>query len=140
MFHALWLTLTLATTMTFAAPLAAQQPAEDGPSPPIAGSQAGRKPPATKQTRRLPPFYARVVTSTQRLAIYDIQDKYQRRIEAIQAQIDALRGEMTTEIDRLLTPQQLKLLTDLKQQARRPPQIVAKPLEPPSNGAAPPSP
>lgn len=113
-----------------AAQATAQEPVGRPVAPRAGGSEKNTRPPAVKRTRRLPPLYSRVVTSPQRLAIYDIQDKYRMHIEALQVQIDVLRQQMTGEIDRLLTPEQVKLLADLKQQSRRAPQVVAQPVEP----------
>lgn len=107
----------------------AQEPADE-PQVRVPAPETGKRSGSVKRSRRLPPFYARVVNTGQRQAIYGIQDKYQLRIDALEEQIAAIRGQMTTEIDKLLTPEQVKALASLKQQARRVPQVLAKPVEP----------
>lgn len=108
----------------------AQEPADE-PQVRVPAPETGKGSGPVKRSRRLPPFYSRVVNTSQRQAIYGIQDKYQLRIDALEEQIAAIRGQMTAEIDQLLTPDQVKALASLKQQSRRMPQVVAKPVEPP---------
>lgn len=68
-----------------------------------------------KKVRRLPTYYAKVVTQKQREQIYDLQDKFDADIEALQSQISEKMKERDEAIASLLTPEQaaeVKRMTD----------------------------
>jgi hypothetical protein len=56
----------------------------------------------------LPPYYADVVDAKQREQIYKVQEEYQPKIAALEAQLKALRKEQSEKIAAVLTPDQLK--------------------------------
>lgn len=72
-------------------------------------SQEKKEAVATVRTkpRRLPTYYARVVTQLQRENIYNIQDRYEAEIRQIQAQMEAKIKERDQAIEDLLEPDQL---------------------------------
>jgi hypothetical protein len=61
---------------------------------------------------RLPKHYADVVTEKQREDIYKIQEEYKPKLEALQAQLDAMNKEMNEKIKTVLTPEQKKKVED----------------------------
>jgi Fe2+ transport system protein B len=98
---------------------------------------------AGKKGRRLPRYYAEVITEKQRGEIYKIEDEYQPKIEALQKQLDTLRKERDEKISALLTAEQKKQIeaatakakANRKLKSKSPP----KPLEqtPPTPATAP---
>ena len=56
---------------------------------------------------RLPMYFGSVVSETQREKIYAIQAKYAERIRQLQEQLDELKARRGTEIEAVLTPEQL---------------------------------
>src|SRR5688572_29700544 len=59
-----------------------------------------------KGTRRLPAYYADVVTDDQRKAIYDIQAKYAKQLQDLNEQLLALTKKQNDEIEAVLTAEQ----------------------------------
>lgn len=55
---------------------------------------------------RLPPYYGEIVTETQRLQIYAIQEKFETEIKSLEAQLEGLKSKRAAEIDRVLTADQ----------------------------------
>jgi uncharacterized protein HemX len=98
---------------------------------------------------RLPAYYGQVVNQQQREQIYAIQAKYNARIAELQKQLADLRAQRDAEIEKVLTPEQLKRIQQLRAQAAEgsgsppssgtaPPAGTAPPTgNPPSSGAAP---
>lgn len=75
----------------------------------------GDEPPAKEARRvhnRLPPHYAGVVDEEQREAIYKLQDEYKPKIQAMQAELNALRKEMNEKVSAVLTADQKKKVND----------------------------
>jgi hypothetical protein len=72
----------------------------------IGSASIGQEAKGKKSKARVPPYYADIVTETQRLQIYAIQDKYTKPIADLQAQLDALMKERDTEIESLLNADQ----------------------------------
>ncbi len=89
------------------------QPAKASP----AASPQAESPPADKQKQdaaprkkivnRLPNNFGKLgLTESQRQKIYALQAKYRAQLEALTAQIEALREEQNQEIESVLTPAQ----------------------------------
>jgi exonuclease V gamma subunit len=72
---------------------------------------AAKKAVQKKQTKgRLPAYYGQIVNAEQRKRIYQIQATYNPRIDALQAEIDALVTKRDAEIRGVLTPEQRERL------------------------------
>jgi Skp family chaperone for outer membrane proteins len=61
-----------------------------------------------RRVRRLPAHFAKVVTESQRKQIYKIQEEYQAKLDALEAQLKALKKERKDRITAVLTPEQRK--------------------------------
>jgi len=90
-----------------------QEPAAEEPA--AKESAAEQETETPKKTRRaprgrLPNYYNKVVSETQRLKIYEIQASYRPKIDALMQQVEALKEEMKAEVEAVLTPEQLKLV------------------------------
>jgi hypothetical protein len=59
-----------------------------------------------KGTRRLPAYYADVVSEEQRKQIYDIQAKYAKQLQDLNEQLLALTKKQNDEIEAVLTAEQ----------------------------------
>ncbi len=55
---------------------------------------------------RLPPYYGEIVTESQRLQIYAIQEKYDKEVKSLEDQLEGLKNKRAAEIDRVLTTDQ----------------------------------
>ena len=89
----------------------------------------------SKKTRargRLPAYYNQVVTGEQREKIYEIQEQYQPKIEALDAQLKALKKEREERITAVLTPEQRQKVEEAatKAKQKRPAEIA--PTAPPA--------
>lgn len=86
--------------------------------------------PPTNETRRgqnrLPPHYGGVVDQRQREEIYKLQDEYKPKIQAMQAQLNALKKELNGKIVAVLTPDQKKKVKEAAGKAKA---KKAKPVE-----------
>jgi hypothetical protein len=96
-------------------------------APSVLSQQAGSKKPAAADApegqekarsprRRLPPYFARVVTPQQREQIYQVQDKYQEQIEALEAQMEAVLEKRDADISAVLTPEQRQQVAKLREE------------------------
>jgi Skp family chaperone for outer membrane proteins len=77
--------------------------------------------PATKsriRRFRLPAHYANIVTPEQREKIEKIHEEYDPKIEAAQAQLDAMRKELRDKISALLSDDQKKKLEEAEAAAK----------------------
>lgn len=74
--------------------------------------------PRAKSRGRLPAHYGAVVDEEQREKIYRIQQGYQSQIEALQAQLAALREKQDAEIEAILTPDQKEKVKELAAAAK----------------------
>lgn len=72
------------------------------------GEEAAPAKERTPVRNRLPMFYSRVVTAEQREQIYAIQNKYQKQIDELTAQLHAVESQRDEEIRAVLTPEQQK--------------------------------
>jgi hypothetical protein len=82
----------------------AAQPKRDAAEAP--GKEAKKAP----AKGRLPAYYAQIVNEGQRQRIYQIQANYNPKIEALQAEIEALQTQRELEIRAVLSPEQQKRL------------------------------
>lgn len=84
-------------------PAAAQTQAENSPSASADKATAPRK----KIVNRLPNNFGKLgLTESQRQKIYALQSQYRAQLEALTAQLEALREEQNEEIESVLTPAQ----------------------------------
>jgi len=77
----------------------------------------GQESEKAKAPRRLPPYYADIVTETQRLKIYALQEEYTEQIEALAAQLLALEKKRDREIEDVLTAAQKERLKQARESA-----------------------
>src|SRR5262245_20539343 len=66
----------------------------------------------------LPFYYGRVVSPDQKDKIYAIQEKYAGEMKPLMAKIRELEEARNKEIDALLTPEQLKRVDEIRNEAR----------------------
>jgi hypothetical protein len=66
---------------------------------------------------RLPPYYGEIVTETQRLQIYAIQEKFEKEIKSLEAQLEGLKNKRAAEIERVLTSDQKTKLKKIQEAA-----------------------
>jgi len=98
-------------------PVAAQQGGEPTKAPAAEGSAADGS--AKEPKGRLPRFYDVVVTPEQRKRIYEIQDKYEARIQALLQQIEQLKKQRDREIEAVLDDEQRDIIARLRALAER---------------------
>ncbi len=67
-------------------------------------------------TGRLPPYYASIVDSRQRQAIYEIRERMAAELEQLEKQLAALRQAEMVEIEGVLTAPQREQLESLRAQ------------------------
>jgi hypothetical protein len=79
-----------------------------GEDPPPAADAAKK----ARPSGRLPKYYAAVVNQVQREEIYRIQEEYEPKIKALQAQLDAMKKEKDQKIESVLTPEQKKKIEE----------------------------
>jgi hypothetical protein len=72
-----------------------------------------------QQRGRLPNFYRAVVTPDQRSSIYAVPTKYEKQIEELELQIDALEAKRDAEIEAVLTPEQREKVKSLEAEAKK---------------------
>ncbi len=73
--------------------------------------KAGKR--AVDPTRRVPDYFGQLgLSDTQRESIYKIRAKHQPKIDALEKQLEELRGQMVKECETLLTDAQKKLLEE----------------------------
>lgn len=98
----------------------APAPAPNDEAPAEAQSPTKAEPAAEKAFRgRLPAYYRQVVTEEQRQAIYRIQAEYAPKIAALRAQLEALIAEQDAKIQAVLSPEQLKRIEQLREEAKK---------------------
>jgi Spy/CpxP family protein refolding chaperone len=91
----------------------AEKPAEKQPAPESAGEQEPKK-----FRGRLPNYYRQVVDEEQRKTIYQIQEEYAAKIDAVRKQLEALMAERDAKVEAVLTPEQRKEVERLREEAR----------------------
>lgn len=67
---------------------------------------------------RLPPYYTQVVNGQQREKIYAIQQQYAPQIAELKAQLQALQDKQNSEVEAVLTPEQLATVKKLSDDAK----------------------
>ena len=77
-------------------------------------AKAGAK---EKPKGRLPAYYKDVVTDEQRDKIYAIQAKFEKQLDDLQSQIDAVKAKQNDEIEALLSAEQKEKLAKVKAEA-----------------------
>jgi hypothetical protein len=98
----------LTMILSGALPLGAQEPRR--------GSQTDSKTTKTNKraidsARRVPRYFGQLgLTADQRESIYKVQGKHMPKIEALEKQIEEIRGEMMKECEMVLTPAQKQML------------------------------
>jgi hypothetical protein len=97
------------------APAVRSQQAE--PKKPAAANAGAEPRAAAKAPRRLPQYFARVVTPAQREQIYGIQAKYQEQIQALEEQLKAVMEKRDAEMEAVLTPEQRETLASIRAEA-----------------------
>lgn len=77
-------------------------------------AKAGAK---EKPKGRLPAYYKDVVTDEQKDQIYVIQAKYEKQLDDLQSQLDAVKAKQNGEIEALLSAEQKVKLAKVKAEA-----------------------
>jgi hypothetical protein len=72
---------------------------------------------AKKAKGRLPPYFADIVTDEQRNKIYDVQLKYAKERDTLEAQLEELRSIEMGEIEALLDAEQKEKLRKAREEA-----------------------
>lgn len=139
-FRAVTLTAVVAVAVGGSIYAWAQQPAAQS------AQQEAQPAQPTPPRGRLPAYYGQVVNQQQREQIYAIQAKYSARIAELQKQLEELRAQRDAEIEKVLTPEQLKRIAELRARAAggsgsAPAGGGAAPASgnPPAGGSAPPA-
>jgi Spy/CpxP family protein refolding chaperone len=87
---------------------------------PVVGADGAAQGAAAKRGRHvLPKHYAKVVTEAQRAKIYTIQDEYDPKIDALAAQLKALKAQREEKIKAVLTPEQQKEVDEAAAKAKK---------------------
>ena len=81
------------------------------------GEAAGSAVPPGVTRMRLPPYFAAVVSATQREEIYRLQRSHLERIDALRRQLLALEMERDKAVDGVLTPDQLAQIQQRRAEA-----------------------
>ncbi len=99
----------------------------------LQGAESTMKKPAVKRARgRLPPHYGKVASEEQRAQIYQIQEEYKPKIEAMETQLNALKKERDDKITAVLTPEQKKKVAEAATRGRAG-KVADTPAETPPN-------
>jgi len=101
---------------------------------------ADEKPKGEARRSPLPSYFGKIaVSDTQRDQLYQIQDEYDGRIDALQAQVKALIKERDAKMETVLTPGQKLRMTELRDEAKQK-AAKPKPADASTDAAAPASP
>ena len=97
---------------------------EKSGSPKSAKSTSSATPALQKKERakprgRLPAYFSRVVSETQREEIYKIQREYRVQIEKLKTDLEKLETDMNMEVFAVLSEEQRMRVTELQEEARR---------------------
>ncbi len=75
---------------------------------------------ATKPGDRLPANYGQIgLSEDQKKKVYDIQNKYDDQLAALQKQIADLKAKEASEVEAVLTPDQVKALQAAKDESKK---------------------
>jgi len=111
--------MALLLPATWAAPPAGKKPTPaqaDNFADDAAQEKAQEK--KAQPTRRLPPYFNKLVNDAQRKQIYELQAAYAPRIDELEAQLQALRGELNTRCENVLSIEQRQQLAVLRAEAK----------------------
>jgi Spy/CpxP family protein refolding chaperone len=87
---------------------------------PVLRADGAAKSPGAKRGRHVvPKYYGKIVTEEQREKIYKIQDAYDPKIDALTAQLKALKAERDEKIRGVLTPEQQKQVDEAAAKAKK---------------------
>ena len=111
--HRFVLSLSL---LALAAALAAGRPALGADGPETTGKAW---PKTTRPKGRLPAYYGQVVTEEQRQKIYEIQEQYSTKINAMEERLRALKNERDEKVAAVLTAEQKKKVEEAGAKARQ---------------------
>lgn len=101
------------------APLVAQEPPSEK-APAAAGATTAAVTRGNPLTRRVPPFFGQLgLTPEQKEEIYKVRSKHQERIDALRKQIDQAQAEMLADCEKVLNPDQRKLLASRRDASAR---------------------
>jgi Spy/CpxP family protein refolding chaperone len=90
-------------------PLGAQEPRSGSQADSKTKAKGAKK--AFDPARRVPAYFGQLgLSDEQRESIYKVQGKHMPKIDALEKQIEQVRGEMLRECEAVLTPEQKKLL------------------------------
>jgi hypothetical protein len=81
------------------------------------GQDAKAEKAVKKAKGRLPPYFSDIVTEKQRKEIYDIQAKYVKQREDLEAQLEALRAKELEEVEGILDSEQKEELKKAREKA-----------------------
>ena len=102
-------TAALAMIVASDFPLGAQEPRGGSQADSPTKTKTSKK--ALDPARRVPAYFGQLgLTPDQRESIYKVQGKHMPKIEALQQQIEEIRGQMLKECEGVLTPAQKQLL------------------------------
>jgi S-adenosylmethionine:diacylglycerol 3-amino-3-carboxypropyl transferase len=95
--------------------------AQDEAAQPAAQQESQERPERQRRASRgrLPAYFRQVVTEQQREEIYSIQAKYREQIEALEKQLQEVNAQQDTEIEGVLTAEQLEQVNALREEAQR---------------------
>ena len=77
----------------------------------------GQEAKTKKAKGRLPPYFADIVTDEQRDKIYEVQAKYAKERDALEAQLEELRSIESGEIEAVLDAEQKEKLKKAREEA-----------------------
>ncbi len=103
---------------SIALPLFCHSAVAQDPAPPNHSASVAETKVRTAPRGRLPTYFSRVVDTTQREKIYEIQGGYSAQIAALQKQIDELVKKRDTEVDAVLSPEQMANVSKLRDEAK----------------------
>ncbi|HZW29339.1 MAG TPA: hypothetical protein VFF52_01445 [Isosphaeraceae bacterium] len=104
---------TAALTVTLSSDLLLGAQAPKGGSQTDSPTKAKSSRRAFDPARRVPMYFGQLgLTEDQRESIYKVQAKHMPKIEALEKQIEEIRGQMLKECEAVLTSAQKKMLED----------------------------
>lgn len=75
---------------------------------------------AKKAAGRLPGNFGKLnLTDEQKTKIYAVQASYESKLDELNAQLKALKEKQAAETEAVLTPDQMKILTGLREEAKK---------------------
>lgn len=87
---------------------------QESAKPKTAAKQEDKKP-----TNRLPANYGKLgLTDAQKDKVYAAQEKYDKQIDDLEAQIKSLKAKRDAEVEAVLSAEQKKILKDLTDEAK----------------------